>query len=67
MQYDMTVAIELPQRPSRPFATTATPGGPLRRRRPRVHVSRQFPSSDWETPLERFDRLHREHRPPLGF
>jgi hypothetical protein len=66
MQYDMTVAIELPQRPSSPFATTA-PGHRLRRGRPRVDMSPQLPSADWETPLERFDRLHRELRPPLGF
>jgi hypothetical protein len=65
MNYDMTVAIELPQRPSRPFAT-ATPGRRLRRSWPRMRVSRHYTPADWELPLERFDRLHREFRPPFG-
>jgi hypothetical protein len=68
VSHDASLAIEHPGRPGRPETRTVevTLGGRLRERWSRVRARPHSTVTDWEQPLERFDRLHAEYRTPFG-
>jgi hypothetical protein len=66
MQIETTVALELPQgRIERRMSLASLVAALRSQTSPRGRRRYAYPM-DWESPLDRFDRLHLEHRRPLG-